>query len=354
MQASACAAAPEGPAGEVARLMAMINGAWVTQVIRAACVLGLPDHLSRQPADACTLAEASGCNVDALRRLLLAMTALELCEPVAGDGWRLTHRGRLLCRDAPQSLHHWARHAGEGLWQRLGELPQAVRTAASWPERHHGVGGYERLAVDAQARAVFDHAMVELTRLAAPELVALFPLDAVRCVADVGGGRGELLGAVLQRAAAARGILQDRPAALEGAAQWLERFGVAARCRLEAGDFFDGVPAGADLYLLKSVLHNWDDEACRRILVRCADAMSAEARLLVIERLRPDAPGHGERDREVARTDLNMLVSLSGRERNRGEYALLFADAGLRLEAVRETVSGWSVLEARHGAARAP
>jgi hypothetical protein len=286
-----------------------------------------------------------------LRRLLLAMAALELCEPVAGDAWQLTRRGWLLCRDAPQSLHHWAQHAGEGLWQRLGELPEAVRTGASWPERHHGVGGYERLAADAQARAVFHHAMVELTRQTAPALVALFELSSVRCIVDVGGGRGELLGAALQRAPAARGVLHDQAAALEGAAEWLEHFGVADRCSIEAGDFFVGVPAGADLYLLKSVLHHWDDAACRRILARCFEAMPPQARLLVIERLRPDAPGHGPRDREVARTDLNMLVSLSGQERSRSEYALLFANAGLRLESVRETAGEWSVLEARRDAA---
>lgn len=334
--------------GEAGQLLAMINGAWVTQVIRAACVLQLPDHLSRHTADTPALAAASGCSADALQRLLLAMTALELCEPVATRGWRLTRRGALLCRDAPGSLHHWALHAGGGLWQRLGELPETVRSGANWPERHHGVGGYERLAHDTPARTVFHHAMVELTRQAAPALVPLFELESVRCVVDVGGGQGELLGAVLQRAPVAHGVLHDQAAALEGAAERLERIGVAPRCRIEAGDFFIGVPAGADLYLLKSVLHNWDDESCRRILARCADAMPPRARLLVIERLRPDEPGHGPRDREVARTDLNMLVSLSGRERSRREYAHLLADAGLNLTAVREAGAEWSVLDARH------
>ena len=120
-----------------------------------------------------------------------------------------------------------------------------------------------------------------------------------------------------------------------------------ARCRVEAGDFFVSVPTGGDLYLLKSVLHNWDDESCRRILARCAEAMSAQSRLLVIERLRPDKPGHGPCDREVARTDLNMLVSLSGRERSQREFAQLLVDTGLSLKFARGTGSDWSVLEAR-------
>lgn len=333
---------------ELADLLAMINGAWVTQVIRAACELGLPDHLSHQVSDTTSLAVASGCHVSALRRLLLAMASLQLCEPVSADGWRLLPRGQLLRRDSPRSLHHWARHAGGGLWQRLGELPEAVRCGASWPERHHGVGGYERLATDAHASEVFHGAMVELTRQVAPAIVSQLELDSVRCVVDVGGGQGELLGAVLQRAPAARGVLCDQDVALHGAAAVLERCGVAARCRIEAGDFFVHVPPGADLYLLKSVLHNWDDESCRRILARCVDAMPPGARLLVIERVRPDVAGQGPRDREVARTDLNMLVSLSGRERSRGEYARLLADSGLTLASVREAAGAWSVLEA-HG-----
>lgn len=351
MQASTPAVDARGTSCDAADLLAMINGAWVTQVIRAACELDLPDRLSQQVADTTSLAMASGSNVNALRRLLLAMASLQLCEPVSNDCWRLSPRGQLLCRDAPQSLHHWARHAGGGLWQRLGELPEAVRCGASWSERHHGVGGYERLATDAPAGRVFHRAMVELTRQVAPAIVSQLELSSVRCIVDVGGGRGELLGAVLQRAPAARGVLCDQTAALEGAAALLDRCGVAARCRIEAGNFFVGVPAGADLYLLKSVLHNWDDESCRRILARCVDAMPTRARLMVIERVRPEGAGHGPRDREVARTDLNMLVSLSGRERSRGEYARLLADVGLTLASARETTGAWSVLEAHGGPA---
>lgn len=201
---------PRGSTDDAAQLLAMINGAWVTQVIRTACVLQLPEHMAQGTADTPALAAASGCCPDALQRLLLAMTALDLCESVATQGWRLTRVGELLCREAPGSLHHWALHAGGGLWQRLGELPETVRTGASWPQRHNGVGGYERLVTDAQARTVFHHAMVELTRQAAPAIVPVFELDSVRCVVDVGGGQGELLGAVLQQAPAARGVLHDQ------------------------------------------------------------------------------------------------------------------------------------------------
>ncbi len=339
-------------AEDAARLLAMINGAWTTQVIRTACALGLPDRLSQRPADALALAAACGCHGDALLRLLRAMAALDLCESVPAGHWRLTGMGRLLCRDASQSLHHWAQHAGSGLWQRLAELPEAVRTGASWPERHHGMGGYQALASDARASEVFHHAMVELTRHATPALVAALELRAVRSVVDVGGGQGALLGAVLRQATEAHGVLLDQAVALRGASALMADWGVADRCRVEEGDFFASVPGGADMYLLKSVLHNWDDEACRRLLARCLEAMSSRARLMVIERVRPEAPGHSTRDRGVARTDLNMLVSLSGRERSLEEFVRLFAAAGLVLEGVREASAEWSVLDVRRGAAR--
>ena len=347
--ASACVRAGDAEADE---LLAMINSAWVTQVIRTACVLRLPDRLSHGAADSAALAAACACQPEALHRLLLAMSALQLCTLDGDQRWHLAPRGACLCRDAVGSLHHWALHAGGGLWQRLAELPEAVRTGASWPERHHGVGGYARLADDPQAQAVFHHAMVELTHLATPTLLPALQLDGVRCAVDVGGGRGELLCAVLAQAPAAHGVLFDQPAAVHGAQDVLNRVGVAARCRVEPGDFFAGVPAGADLYLLKSVLHNWDDASCVRILAACHRAMADDARLIVIERARPALPGHGTRDREVARTDLNMLVSMSGKERSADEYRCLLQAAGLQLTAVREAGAAWSVLEAQAGRPR--
>lgn len=330
-----------------AELLALINGGWSVQVIRTACVLQLPDHLARGPRTAEALAADTGCDATSLDRLLHAMAALGLCETGAARQHRLTATGELLRRDVPGSLCHWALHAGGGLWQRLGDLPEAVRTGASWTQRHHGVDGYDRLAAEADAQRVFHRAMVELTQQAVPHLVLALQLGSSRWVVDVGGGQGALLGAALASAPGAHGVLLDRPAALAGAVEVLERAGVADRCRIEAGDFFEAVPGGGDAYLLKSVLHNWDDPRCRQILRQCRRAMRPTARLLVIERVRPDEPGSGTRHRAVARTDMNMLVSLTGRERTEREYAALFADTGLQPPTLRETAAEWSVLETR-------
>jgi hypothetical protein len=356
-------AAPcEAAAAPALALLALINAAWTTQVIHAACVHQLADHIAEGAADVSTLSAATGCDADALARLLRAMAAIGLCEQVVvdvdvdGDGhggttprcWRLTSMGQCLRIDGPGSLHHWALHAGGSMWQRQGELAEAVRTGRSWAQRRGAAHTYEQLLADTAAATVFHRAMVDLTRQAIPQIVPLLEVGGARVVVDVGGGRGELLAAVLAQHPLARGVLFDQPSALNGAHGVLGRAGVGERCRLEGGDFFAMVPAQGDLYLMKSVLHNWDDRHCISLLAVCAAAMPRDARLLVIERLMPDEAGRGARHQACARSDLNMLVSLTGRERRAVEYKQLLAGAGLAVAATRESSGDWAVIEARH------
>jgi O-methyltransferase domain len=263
----------DAAASQAHALLALINAAWTTQVIHAACVHRLADHIAGGAADAATLSAASGCDADALARLLHAMATIGLCEheaAVDGDGhgdttprcWRLTSMGQNLRIDDPGSLRHWALHAGGAMWQRQGELAEAVRTGRSWAQRRGASHTYEQMLADTAAATVFHRAMVDLTRQAIPQIVPLLEVGGARVVVDVGGGRGELLAAVLAQDPLAHGVLFDQPSALDGAHAVLDRAGVAERCRLEGGDFFAAVPAGGDLYLMKSVLHNWDDRHC--------------------------------------------------------------------------------------------
>jgi trans-aconitate methyltransferase len=337
----------EEPADE---LLALINAAWTTQLIRTACLLELPDRIASGLSDVAALAGAAGCDRDALDRMLRAMASIGLCDAIARQSYRLTPMGERLRADAPESLHHWALHAGGPMWQRLGELPESIRTGRSWPERHHGQDGYARLATDAIAERIFHRAMVELSRRVARQVSLALAADRGEAglIVDLGGGSGALLCALLERCPDAQGLLFDQASAMAAAPQILEQAGVAQRCRITAGDFFAAVPEGGDLYLLKSVLHNWDDEHCRLILRHCASAMAGHARLAVIERIVPEKPGSSLQHRAAARSDMNMAVSLGGRERRRDEYAQLIADTGLALAHVREVSAEWSLLEARH------
>ena len=164
---------------------------------------------------------------------------------------------------------------------------------------------------------------------------------------DVGGGHGQLALALARAHPGLQATVFDLPHAAAGAQAAIAAAGLSARCRFEPGSFFDAMPAGADVLLLKSILHNWDDERCADILARCAAAAGDRTTLLVIERVRPERPGRRARDEAVARTDLNMLAGLGGRERSEAEFARLLAAAGFRIDEGRPLDFEFTVLVAR-------
>ncbi|WP_284618712.1 methyltransferase [Aquabacterium humicola] len=336
----------DGEPPQRAQLFDWINASWTTQAIRSACVLQLPDWLARGASSADEAAAGLGCDAPALARLLRALATLGLCAEDDAGRHALTATGALLCEDHPQSLRAWALMAGGPQWQRWGELDQSVRTGCSHRRRHGGSDGFDDLATDPAAAEQFYRAMVEMTRSIAGAVVQAMNATGARCVVDVGGGRGELLAQVLAAHPSLRGVLFDLPQGLAGADAVLAQHGVAARCRCMAGSFFETVPEG-DVQLLKSVLHNWDDARAVQILARCRDALAPVGRVLIVERLVADRIGRTPQDRDVARSDLNMLVALSGRERRRSEFAALCAAAGLALTGEAHATGAWHVLQAR-------
>ncbi len=320
------------PGPQHAGLLELINASWTTQAIRTACMLRVPERLAGSASEAAAIAADLGCHAASLERLLRALASLGLCSADAQGRYALTASGELLRDDHPHSLRAWALLAGGVSWQRWAELDASVRSGLSHRQRHNGHDGFEDLGSSPSAAAGFHRAMVDITRPVAIAVARAIDARAARLVVDVGGSSGELLAHVLAAHPGPRGVLFDLPHGLEGASAVLERAGVASRCTLVAGSFFDSVPAGGDLYLLKSVLHNWDDERCRQILRNCRQAMAPGGRLLVIERVMAEPVGTSAQDRAVARSDLNMLVALTGRERRAGEFAALFAAAGLALQ----------------------
>jgi orsellinic acid C2-O-methyltransferase len=279
------------------RLLALINAAWSTHAIHAACALGLPVLMAGGVCTVAQLADAAHCHALSLRRLLRALATLDLCREADDGRFELTPLGALLQPDHEQSLQAWARLSGSAAWAvRWGELDQSVRSGSSHRRRTTGSDGFDHLHGDAGAAALFNRAMVEVTRRAARDVLHLVDFSDARFIIDVGGGHGELLAAILHAHPKARGVLFDLPHAIDGAAVALARSGVGARCDGVAGSFFDSVPTGGDAYLLKSVLHNWDDERCAAILRRCREAMSPRARLYIVERVLPERPGTSPRE----------------------------------------------------------
>ena len=327
--------APREPLAAVddrAQLLDLINASWTTQAIRAACVLRVPELLHAHRGDVNALAAEVGCHAPSLQRLLRALVTLGLCTANDRGGYALTPSGELLREDHALSVRAWALLAAGAIWQRWAELDQSVRSGISHRRRHGGDDGFDDLALSPAAAAQFHRAMVENTRPVAGAVARAIDPAGLDQVVDVGGGNGELIAQVLAAHPTLRGVLFDLPHGLEGATAVLDAAGVATRCTRVAGSFFDAMPENGDLYLLKSVLHNWDDARCVQILKRCRSAMAPRGRVCVIERVMPEQLGTTAHDRALARSDLNMLVALSGRERTAREFTLLFGEAGLALQ----------------------
>ncbi|MGI5169208.1 methyltransferase [Spirillospora sp. CA-253888] len=326
-------------------LLDLAYGYMPAQVVHAAAELGVADTLAAGPRSSADLAAETGTHAPSLLRLLRALTVLGVAEQHGPDLFALAPAGRDLCRDAPGSVRNLVLlFCGPEVWRTWGGLVDTLRTGEYAWERATGMTAFEFFARHQELSATFNEAMAEHTRAVAPAVVEAADLGRFGVIADLGGGDGTLLAAVLRAVPAARGLLLDLPAALEGAKDTLGD--LADRCDIVTGDFFAEVPAGADAYLLKSVLHDWDDERTAAILRSCRAAMRPDARLLLVETLLP--PVVTAEHRGTAMSDLNMLVATGGRERTEAEFRALLAAAGFATVSVSDPLppSGYRVLEA--------
>lgn len=345
---------PLADGDRAAALLELVGANWTTQAIGAAVTLGVVDALAQSPCDVQLLARRTGCDAAALQRLLRALAAIGICEVRADGRYALTATGDLLREDVPGSVRGWAQWCSGTQWTLWGDLARSVRTGASARECAGGAPGYAHLDHDGQAAATFHGAMAGLSSRIGRLIAAAADWRPGERVVDVGGGYGELLCEILAAQPTVQGVLFDLPHATRGVAERLAAKGLAQRCAVVSGSFFDEVPAGADTYLLKSILHNWDDANALRILRQCRAAMNEGARLRIVERVLPDRPRGSRRERAILRSDLNMLVSLGGRERTRREFAQLARQAGFEAPRQISMALDYSVLETGPVPARKP
>lgn len=280
------------------RLLGLVNASWTTQALGTAARLRLPELLAEGPASAEELAARCECHPDALRRLLQALATLEVVAAAPDGRYTLGALGSQLRSDRAGGLGPWAEFCSTASWQSWQHLHECVRSGQSARQLDGGAAGFQHLDADPQVAALFHQAMASLGRHVADCVVEVLPLEQARCIVDVGGGTGELAMVLLSRHPRLRAVLYDRPHAARAARRRIEEAGLGSRCSFVEGDFFQRVPPGGDRYLLKSVLHDWDDERAAAILRNCREAMSGDARLAVIEaarRRRADVPpgAHG-------------------------------------------------------------
>jgi hypothetical protein len=330
-------------AEESIRLRQLIMGFRVTQLIYVAAKLGLADHLARKPLTSPELAQALGINPGALYRLLRALASLGIFAQSNGGTFEMTPAAELLRRDKPGSLRSTAMLYGDQLlWHVYGQLSRAIETGKPAFDQVYGQSFYAYLDQHPDSAALFHDAMTGFSEQEEAAILAAYDFSAVRSIVDVGGGHGALVAALLRAHSDLQAVIFDRTPPADDALRLFSRSGRAARAKFIQGDFFDGVPPGGDLYLLKSVIHNWDDASATTILSKCHDAMPEHGRVLIAERVVPS----GNLPSEAKLFDINMLVSVGGQERTEAEYAAILRGAGLELMKVVPTRSHLSLVEA--------
>ena len=324
-------------------MLRMVVGCWTSQAIHVAAKLGIADLLEDGPNGCDALAAATGTHADSLYRLMRTLASLGIFAEEPDGRFRLTPLADCLRSAAPGSLRAFAVMLGEPAhWRGWEALLHSVQTGRPAFDHVFGMPHFQYFAAHPEAGRLFNEGM---TSRAGPEndaIVAAYDFSPFRTVVDVGAGEGSLIAAVLRSSATARGILLDLPHVVATARTKLGAE-ASARCDLREGSFFDAVPAGGDLYLLKKVIHDWDDERSRAILARCAAAMSDDACLLLIEPI----IAQGDATAFNKLLDLLMLVWTSGgRERTEFEHAALLGSAGLRIRRVIPTATPLTIIEA--------
>jgi hypothetical protein len=315
----------------------LANGYQVTQAIHVAATLGIADLLGDGQQDSETLAAATATHAPSLHRVLRALASVGVLHEDADGAFALTAIGACLRSDAPEPVGGWAVFVGRPYhWQAWGALLHGVRTGENAFRSVHGTDVWEYRAAHAEEGAIFDGAMTAIMLRANRHVLAAYDFGRFATVVDVGGGRGAFLNAILAAHPGLRGVLFDQPQVVDGAV-------VGDRCEVVAGSFFDAVPAGADAYVLKAVLHDWEDDEAVHILRRCRTAIPDDGALLVVER----DLGAANENPDAKLSDLNMMVGPGGRERTGGEFATLFAAGGFALERTTPTAIGLSVYEGR-------
>lgn len=331
-------AAPPAPA----ILLQMMTGYWASQAIYVAAKLGIADHLAEGLVDVRELARATATDAGSLYRLLRTLASTGIFSEVEPGQFGLTPLAALLRTGTPDSMRALAITYNEEQYRAWGDLLYSVQTGGVAFEHHYGMMPFDYFETHPETDRVFNEAMISWSNQVAGAVASTFDFSPFSTIADIGGGHGAMLTAILQHNPAAQGILFDMPRVVAGAETYLQEAGVADRCERIGGDFFTSVPAGADAYILSQILHDWDVERCGTILRTCRRAIPDHGKLLVVELVLPagETPAFGKW------LDLHMMVVTGGRERTAAQYGELLRMADFALVDVVPTAPGPGIVVA--------
>jgi hypothetical protein len=325
-----------------ARMRELIMGFRASQFIYVAAKLGLADELANGPRDAAAIAAAVGAAPQPLYRLLRALASIGILQEGPERTFALTPLAHPLRSDAPASLRSTALLYGDTVfWNAYGQMLHSVRTGEPAFEHAHGEPMYAHLASHPATASLFHEAMSGFSEQEITAILKAYDFSSFTTLVDVGGGQGALVAALLKAYPHLRGLVLDREDVTAGAQRLLAEAGLTERASFVAGDFFQAIPRDGSAYLLKSVIHNWDDAAAQKILRNCRRAMSMNARLIVIERVIPAA----NIPSEAKLFDINMLVTVGGQGRTEDEHRALLQASGFELARIIPTASPLSLIE---------
>jgi O-methyltransferase domain/Dimerisation domain len=331
------------PAPPFGVLFQMVNAKWVSSAISVAAKLGIADRLELGPKTAKQLAGELNVHERALYRLLRALASVGVFHEGDGELFSQTPLSDPLRSHANPSLRNVAMMLIDD-WhiRNWAALDWTIQTGRSASEKVFGMSIFEYLSGHPEEAANFNGAMTDLSQGDGPAVVAAYDFSRFESIVDVGGGAGSLLAAILESAPKLRGTLLDMQYVIEQAREGplLRRF--AARCDFVGGSFFDAVPKDADGYILKHVIHDWDDAHSTKILSNCRAAMRASSTLLVVDRV----VGPPNQPDQAKLFDLEMMVNPGGLERSEPEWRSLFGASGFRLERIIPMRTPQSILEA--------
>jgi hypothetical protein len=305
----------------VRQMQGEVYGLFRTQSVSVAASLGIADILAQGPASLVALADSTSCHQRSLGRLMRFLVSEGVFALEKDGTFSLTPLGDLLRSDQPVSNRYAAVFYGSPpVWAAWGKLAEVVRTGRSGFELAHGEPMFAYAAAHVEFGALFNDFMSEMAR---PRLAAAgYDFAGLKTLVDVGGGDGTTLAAILKDYPELNAVVFDLPAVVSGAAAVLEVAGVADRCRVVSGDFFEAVPEGADAYLLSNILHDWEDPECARILANCRRAMAGGSKLIIVEAVVPEEPS------PVLLVDMQMMVVAGGVQRTASEFKELLQPAG--------------------------
>lgn len=318
----------------------MFGGSWITQGISVAAELGIADLLAGGPRTVTELAEETNTHGESLYRLLRALAGVGVFAQDAQIRFSLTPLSQLLRSDAPLSQRAFATMMGSEFCQAWGELLFSVRTGEPGFNKRYRAPFFQYMTNHPERHRIYDAAMAGIHGSETGPVLDAYDFSAFRTIADIGGGNGTALADMLKRLPEVHGILFDLPSVADHARPVMAELGLSERCRVEGGDFFAAVPTGADAYVLRHIIHDWQDDDAITILRHCQEALNPGGKVLVVEMVIPPGgePSFGKW------LDLMMLL-VDGRERTQAEYDQLFCAAGLKLNRVIPTASDVSIVE---------